>query len=747
MIKRSPLLVLFTLLVGTANPIFGQSASIRGIVTAESDGLPLQGVNVVLQGDDGQFFGTVTDSDGIYVLTRIDPGEYQIRISFIGFQTLELEVALSAGDTQIINLELEEGSTELDEVLIESERTTGAARITAGLQSVNPEDLELIPAPDITADLVNYLSTMPGVISTGDRGGQFFIRGGEPAHNVALIDGMYVYQPFHILGFYSAFSADILSQADIHAGGYGAEHSGRVSAIMDVQTRNGNKKEYERSFSIAPFVNAVRLEGPLIKNRISFLGSLRQSVIDKIASQYIGQELPYKFGDFLGKVHIDLNENNQFAFTALRTYDRGALANQDRVGRDEVRWNNTVMGGRYLVLPKNSPVRAEILFSVSKLESELGPRDAPTRISEIDNFNAGINITNYAGRSEFKYGGYLRTAEIKSELGGLYQNVSQNENRLPKVGLYFEPDVYIGGGFRIRPGITYMFFDAFNLLEPRFRFVWENGRHQFSGATGLYHQEIMGLNDRRDATNVFTAWLGPPLGKLTKSEHYIMGYQFTASEALEFSVEGYYKNLRNLYVSEWTAFPRLTTNLQRASGDVKGIDFRVEFRNPNFYGFITYGLSSVEYSARQETLALWFGSESITFRPPHDRRHQVNALANWKINDFNVNVRWNFGSGLPYNQVRGFDEFLLLDGNVDVSQEPGDVRVIYDRPFGGVLPTYHRLDVSVDREFPFKGGFFAIQAGVVNVYDRTNIFSLDLFTLERTNQLPLIPTLGLKIEF
>ncbi len=292
-----------------------------------------------------------------------------------------------------------------------------------------------------------------------------------------------------------------------------------------------------------------------------------------------------------------------------------------------------------------------------------------------------------------------------------------------------------------------MFFDAFNLFEPRFRFVWDLGRHQLSGATGLYHQEVVGLNDRRDATNVFTAWLGPPLDDLTKSEHYILGYQFSASDRLEFSVEGYYKNLRNLYISEWTAFPRLTTNLQKASGKVNGVDFRVEYRSPNFFSYVTYGLSSVENTAKQESLALWFGSDTINFRPPHDRRHQVNALASWKISDFNVNIRWNFGSGLPYNQVRGFDEFLLLDGNVDVSQEAGDVRVIYDRPYGGELPTYHRLDISVDREFPFKGGFFAIQGGVINVYDRANIFSLDLFTLERTNQLPLIPTLGIKIEF
>ena len=312
--KLSLLAGAFALSLLAVGSVSAQNSSVRGIVTADTDGLPLQGVNVVLRNDAGAFFGAVTDADGFYALTRVPAGTYRIQVSFIGFQSIDNQLILNPGDSQIINYEMQEGEAQLDEVLVEAERSSGAARVTAGLQSVRPEDLELIPAPDITADLASYLSAMPGVITTGDRGGQFFIRGGEPAHNVALIDGMYVYQPFHILGFYSAFSADVLSQADIHAGGYGAEHSGRVSAIMDIQTRNGNKKEYERSFSIAPFVNAVRLEGPIIKNRISFLGSLRQSVIDKIASQYVGQELPYKFGDFFGKMHIDINSNNQVSF-------------------------------------------------------------------------------------------------------------------------------------------------------------------------------------------------------------------------------------------------------------------------------------------------------------------------------------------------------------------------------------------------------------------------------------------------
>ena len=379
---------------------------------------------------------------------------------------------------------------------------------------------------------------------------------------------------------------------------------------------------------------------------------------------------------------------------------------------------------------------------------ELGPRNAATRLSDIEDFDASINITNFIGRTEFNYGGYLRTTKLTAELDGLYQNLARESSRLPKFGLYIDPNVGVDDNWELRPGLTLLFFDQYGFfVEPRLRAIYRKGPHQFSAAGGLYHQEVTGLNDRRDATNVFTAWVDSPLEELTRSWHAILGYRIEPSPGIELSVEGYYKWLKDLYISEWTAFPVLNTDLQLADGTSRGMDIRFEFRRPNFYGFVTYGLAFVNYQATQESLALWYGTTSLDFRPSHDRRHQVNAIANWKFGKFDLSARWNFGSGVPYNQVRGFDRYLLLDGGVDVTEEPGDVRVLYDEPFGGQLPYYHRLDLSVDRSFDFKGGVFTLQAGVINVYDRTNIFALDVFTLERTDQLPVIPTLGAKIEF
>ena len=284
-------------------------------------------------------------------------------------------------------------------------------------------------------------------------------------------------------------------------------------------------------------------------------------------------------------------------------------------------------------------------------------------------------------------------------------------------------------------------------LEPRARAVWNLGNHEFSAATGVYHQELFGLSDRRDATNVFTAWRSAPRENLSRAFHGLVGYRFSPSDNVQISTELYYKDLNNLYISEWTAYPRFTSRLQLADGRAYGADIRIEYNSRLLYAYVNYGYSNVRYQATQETLELWYGEESLDFRPPHDRRHQINVLASTTLAGFDLNVRWNLGSGRPYNRVYGFDGFVLMNGINDMFTVNDQQRVIYERPFSGILPWYHRLDVSIDRRFDFGGAALTLQGSIINVYDRQNLFALDIFTQRRTDQLPFLPTFGVKVEF
>ncbi len=737
-----------------------QTATVRGFVTSAADGQPLPGVNVVLTSDAGALFGTAADNDGFYALARVPVGRYTLRATFIGFDTYEETLTLAAG-ILTKNFALSESQTALGEVVVETEReTTGAANITAGLQTVRPADIELVPAPDISGDLVNYLTAMPGIVSQGDRGGQLFIRGGEPTQNLVLLDGMLVYQPFHVVGFFSAFPSEIINTADVYAGGFGGRYGGRLSSVIDISARTGNKQRLAGALSVAPFVSTGRIEGPIVPGRLSLLASVRQSVIEQGAARLVDDPLPFSFGDRFAKLHAKLSESAQLSVTAIDTDDEGRIGidplqaapgeTTKTSTQDEVSWSNRAVGMRFIFLPATLPIFAEILASSSRMENDFGPPGNPLRSTSVSMVNFATNVTHYIGNLDFNWGLFLSSTELVSDLGGLFQNVDTDREFITEAGAYIEPEFRVGDGLRIQPGLRLQTFPSKSVtfFEPRFRVVWNAGIHRFSAAAGIYHQEITGLNDRRDAGDVFTAWTAAPIGAVPQAVHLIAGWRVHPTAWLTFSTEGFYKDLSNLIVPEWTAFPRFTTNIQGADGTAAGADIRLEVTaGQAFYGVVSYGYSDVRYETSIKALELLTGEEHIEYSPPHDRRHQVNVITSLSVKNINFNLHWQFGSGLPFNESLGFDRFILLDSLVNVLDTSGDERVLYGRPFTGRLPTYHRFDVSLDYTLPLSPRANAvIQAGLINAYDRNNLFYLDLFTLRRVDQLPLIPTVGIKLE-
>ncbi len=737
------------IVVLNASPAWAQSAIVRGFVTTEAEGEALQGVNVTLEDPTGGRYGAAADGNGFYLIPGVPPGRYLLRASFIGFATHLDTLDVAAGDRLLINIAMEAGSIALEEIAVEAARESGAARVTAGLQSVRAADIELVPAPDVSGDLVSYLSTMPGVVLMGDRGGQIFIRGGEPTQNLTLLDGMDVYQPFHILGFYSAFPTEIVQRADIYAGGFGTRFTGRVSSVIDVQTRNGNKRALSASVSVSPFTSSGRLEGPLLKDRISVLGVARYSLLDQFASEYVKAPLPYTFNDVFGKMHVVLARNQQLSVSALHTYDSGTLISEEDFfeRNDQIAWRNTAVGLRYLVAPQSLSVLGELIVSYSQLKSEFGPGAVPSRTADLETVNIALNMTNYTRHSEVNWGFFFRTPTSSSELDGFYQNLQTRGEASSNAGFYLEPEVYLGQGLFVRPGLSLQAYGiAGGVIEPRVRLRWERGVHHWSAAAGVYRQYLIGLSDRRDATSIFTAWVETPFDQGTRAVHALLGYRVEPLPGLEISLEGFYKKMDRLFISAWTTFPSFSTRLQQANGRAAGFDLRLEARRPWFYGFINYGYSSTLYEIDPASPAQ---VDPGKFRPPHDRRHQINLLASTTFYGFGLNVRWQFGSGLPYTRVEGFDGFILMDGAVDVRSVRGLPRVIYERiPYRAVLPSYHRLDVTLDRTFSAPAGVdVTAQVGVLNAYDRTNLFALDLLTAQRTDQLPFVPLVGLKVEF
>jgi hypothetical protein len=731
-----------------------QTATLRGFVVEDGSGEPLTGVNVALRDVDGDLLGAVSDAEGFYIIAGAPAAIYELQASFIGFETVLDTLLLGVSETVTYNVRMREASAELGELVVESVRERQAANVTAGAQSITPADIELIPSPDVSADLVNYVVTLPGVVATGDRGGALFIRGGEPTQNLVQLDGMLVFAPFHIIGFYSAFPSDIVRNADIYAGGYGAKFGGRLSSVLDVSSRSGNMRRFGGAVTVAPFVSSARIEGPLWKDRISVMASVRQSIIEHGAARIVDQNLPFEFGDQFGKLHASLSSTSQISVSVLHTSDRGVLgpsessASLDNAPDDEVRWENLAYGLRYIVLPSSLPVFAEIVLSSSRLNQEFGPGGRPDRSSDVSLFNAAASMTYFTRRVNLQWGLFIQSSSLNSELGGQFQNVEDESEFVTEAGLYAEPDFKITSQWSIQPGIRLHSFPSKSetFLEPRLRLIFESGGHRVSAAGGIYHQQIVGLNDRRLAGDVFTAWTTAPLQLIPTATHAIVGYGLAPGNGVQLSIEAFWKRLKDLSVPVWTAFPKFTVDLQPADGYVRGADARASIDRGWLYGFVSYGYANVTYEAKGASIPLWYGDSVKEYAPPHDRTHQVSALVSVSLRGFDLSLRWQYGSGLPFSRSVGFDQFVLIDGQNDVRTDPGQPRVLYGEPYDGRLPDYHRFDVSLARRFPFKAAALTVQAGLINGYDRRNLFYMDLFTLQRVDQMPLIPSLGLKLE-
>ena len=735
-------------------PAAAQEVTLRGFIVDRSDGQPLQGANVALQNEqDPQqpIRGTVSNKDGFYQINQIAPGRYAVRISFVGYVAYADTLALGREAFVTLSVELPPSEEELGEVVVQAEG--GATRVRGGLQTVRTKDLERIPTPDASGDLATYLQSLPGVISIGDRGGQLFIRGGTPSQNLVLLDDLLIYQPFHIIGFFSAFPEDLISYVDVYAGGFNARYNGRISSVIDVSTREGNKQFVEGAGSISPFLASARVEGPLRKGKVSVLASMRHAVIERIAPTLIGEDLPFQFGDvFLKFQHTD-QVNNRCSASAMFTYDRGRIDPKDEVRNDIFQWNNFVFGGRCFVFPTDAPVLFDFNSGLSYVRNVVGDADDPERSSDALQAATEVNLTRFLGDTELHLGIFARMNWLGFETGEQFQNLVRDDDVLFAFGGYLDAALPLNEKLKITPGAA-LVIHPLNYpisLEPRLRATWqpggEDGSREFNVALGVYRQTLVGVTDERDAGSAFIAWMPPPVNDAqSRALHALAGFQQQIGPWLRIAGEGYYKRLGSLPIPIWSTIARFTTTLTLAKGNVYGFDTRLEFQRKALYAYLSYGYSWTEYLAQQDNFGVWFGEAVQRYHPPHDRRHQVNAVVSIELGKFQGSVRWQYGSGLPYTRPLGFDELIPLQNLPDVRTDYGTPRVLYERPYQGRLPAYHRLDVSLKRAFPIKQGTLTVQVGAINVYDRANLFYFDIFTVRRVDQLPLIPNLSIKYE-
>ena len=258
----------FILIVLLINITAFAQNDVKGFVYEKQTGEPMMFCNVYLK---GTTLGASTDINGFFNITKIPDGDYTIMITNLGYDTISESVSLR--NKQVVNKKfyLEESSVMLQAVSITADKIEARTETKTSVVNVTPKVITRIPTMGGQADLAQYLQVLPGVVFTGDQGGQLYIRGGSPIQNKVLLDGMVVYNPFHSIGLFSVFDTDIIRNAEIYTGGFGAEYGGRISSVMDITTRDGNKKRIAGKVGASTFGAKLTLEGPIKKAKVKLV--------------------------------------------------------------------------------------------------------------------------------------------------------------------------------------------------------------------------------------------------------------------------------------------------------------------------------------------------------------------------------------------------------------------------------------------------------------------------------------------
>lgn len=763
---------------------FAQS-TLRGRVV-DADGQPLEGAVVSIP---SLKKGAYSNTSGIYSINRIAAGEYEVFAYFIGYDTARVTVSFPKNGVVTEGFVLEERIVFTDEVVITSNQTGKIQRtqVTTGVTAITAQEIKLLPSVG-GADLAQYLQVLPGVVFTGDQGGQLYIRGGTPVQNMTLMDGMILYSPFHSIGLFSVFDPDYIRTVDVYSAGFGGNYGGRISSVIDIKTRSGSVNETKGKLSVNPFSAALMLEGPLKRGEagagISYLLSARRNYINETSPQvypYVGDSLglPYTFQDLYGKITASDGVNTASIF---------GFSHSDDVLYEfpaNIGWDAFGGGAEFQLLPAEAGAIIRGNFAWSKYQSSLKSQSETfPRSSSIQGFNGQLNV-GYIFNSvdEFNFGmqflGFDTDYVFTNSFGFVTSQQSSNTEaalftRYKKVFISkkgskeFERAV-------IEPSLRMHYYNnqVTPRLEPRIRAKLNFPGLSFSASAGMYSQNLMAASSDRDVVNLFQGFLSAPTQLANRVErttlqtawHLLGGVEAQLIKDVTTNVEAWAKNFTQLTnINRDKVFPE-DPDFITETGLAYGFDFILKYQSPKFYVYANYGWSKVTRTDRLDQ------AEPRTYPPVFDRRHTINFLGAYKTGTFEArdglgrrirakftepkwefSVRWTLGSGFPFTQTQGYFEkldFRQEGAQTPVTSQNGTLGLILaDELNGGRLPYYHRLDFSARKRWVL-GNKMLLEADLtlINAYDRNNIFYFDRVRFEVVYQLPVLPSAGLILKF
>ncbi len=712
----------------------------------------------------GSTSGTVTNAYGFYSI-QLPAGDYELCCSSLGYEADTVRISLRGNLKQDFTLKESllylEGST----VTAVSKREK-LLRPETSLVNLSGDFIKKVPVLFGETDIIKVIQMMPGVQAPSEGSTGFSVRGGGVDQNLVLMDEAPVYNAGHFMGFFSVFNNDAVKTGDLYKGDISAKYGGRLSSLLDIHTIDGNMQEFGGSLSIGLISSKVLLEGPIVKDKASFMVAARRTYIDMFFPLFgalKGDKM--FFHDINAKANWIINDNNRLYLSVFNGKDVFAMANSEAADLDldmgfanntqSLRWNHIFspkLFSNFTLL--NSHYDFDTMLEFSATDIDMGSRLNNQGFKADFNWFANASNTVSFGLQGNRY--VISPAEFKPRSEGIFSEYTYPQTTALAPDFYIQNEQKIGTKVTLRYGLrlsnfatvgerTQRYYDAAHKLDHTEDFAkgetvkaWHALEPRFSSSFSLSPSMSVKAAWSRNVQYIQQAIYsisGSPLDiwfsaspniKPQVSDQYTVGFfKNFLDDALETSVELFYKDNRNTI--DFKDHPNVIMNedmeaeIRTGNSFARGAEFMLKYEKGKFDGWVSYTLSQARYKIPEI-------NEGKPYDSPMNHKHSVSVIGTYRFGKrLSASADWVYYSGAPTTYPSGVIQV-------------GDTRVpFYSDRNQDHFPDYHRLDLSLTlqgRRVPSgKRGHGEWNFSVYNVYSRHNAWALDFHYNDDTEEI------------